>query len=184
MKFVTRERAFRRSVLKNSALMNFPTRSEGQGLGVYHAKKCVEELGGRLDFKSTLGEGTSAILKLPCDLSSEVYQLQEDCFEHQTYIVVDDDPSVHNRALKSNLWKNKDAEIKCYFSFPKRFSRGNEVFFFVDYDLKDESPNGIELIKNHNLKDRALLVTSYYNRPEIVHRCMREGIKILPKVLL
>ena len=170
--------------LKKVGTDKFTSKDGGEGLGVPHAKECIEKLGGTITFESIPNEGTTVILKLSYHPSPEVYRLEESFFEYPTYILVDDDPSVHQRAPKSTLWKDKNANIKCYFSFPERFTKGHGVFFLIDYDLKDDSTNGIDLIKRHNLRDKALLVTGHYNDPELVGQCMQEGIRILPKILL
>ena len=43
----------------------FTTRAEGTGLGLAIARRYVEQNGGRLDIRSTVGEGTSVALHLP-----------------------------------------------------------------------------------------------------------------------
>lgn len=40
-------------------------KAEGSGLGLYHAKSCVESWGGSLQVDSKLGEGTTVRLRLP-----------------------------------------------------------------------------------------------------------------------
>ena len=37
----------------------------GHGLGLHHAKKYIGSIGGSLDFKSTLGEGTTVLIRIP-----------------------------------------------------------------------------------------------------------------------
>ena len=162
----------------------FSTKEKGQGLGVYHAKKCLKKLGGSFAIHSVLGQGTAVTLSFPWKEAPGVYRLESSFFEFQNYVLVDDGPEVHERACKSDLWKNENAHIKCYFSFPPADKYDDKTFFLIDYDLKDDFTDGIKLIKKHELKDRALLTTGHYDDPETVQKCMREGIKILPKVLL
>lgn len=49
-------------------------RSEGAGLGLYIVKETVEKLGGRIDTKSTVGEGTTFVLEIPNRLEQEVHE--------------------------------------------------------------------------------------------------------------
>ena len=114
----------------------------------------------------------------------DVYQLKSSFFEHQNYVLIDDEREAQKQACKSDLWKNENVDIKCYFSFPSTDKYDDKTFFLVDYDLQDKTTNGIKLIKNYELEKRALLVTGHYDDPAIVQKCMQEGIKILPKILL
>jgi signal transduction histidine kinase len=43
----------------------FTTRTEGTGLGLATARRFVEQHGGRLDLRSSVGEGTSVRIWLP-----------------------------------------------------------------------------------------------------------------------
>ena len=171
--------------LKKLGTQGFTSKKRGQGLGVYNAKKCVEALGGTLTFESILQRGTTVTLSFPYTPPPPVYQLKKRFFEQKNYINVDDDPLVHKLMNKCKLWRNKDARVKCYFSFPKKLANTTMTpFFLMDYDLRDPSTNGIELIKEHELQNRALLVTGLYNDPTVVRNCVQEKIKILPKILL
>ena len=170
--------------LKKLGTQGFSKKERGQGLGVYHAKKCVEGLGGSVIFESILQRGTTVTLNFPYHPPPSVYRLKKRYFEQLNYINVDDDPSVHLRMGKSKLWRNENARVKCYSSFPERSKYDDDTFFLIDYDLRDPTTNGIKLIKQHGLEGRALLVTGHYSDPEIVKRCMQERIKILPKILL
>ncbi len=168
--------------LTKMGIEKFSSKEFGEGLGVYHAKKCIEELKGTLNFESTQDQGTTAILKLPYRQTPKVYKLDQNFLKHKNYIMVDDDASVHDRVSKSDLWKNKMANIKCSFSFPEKYDDG--VFFLMDYDLRDKNTDGIKLIKEHKLQGRSVLVTGHYSDPETVELCEQEGIRILPKILL
>ena len=162
----------------------FSTKEKGQGLGVYHAKKCLKKLGGTFAIHSILGQGTTVTLSFPWREAPGVYRLESGFFEFQNYVLVDDDSEVHERACKSDLWQNENAHIKCYFSFPPADKYDEKTFFLVDYDLKDKATDGIKLIKEHGIEGRALLATGHYDDPVTVQKCMQEGIKILPKILL
>ena len=170
--------------LKKLGTRGFTSKRSGQGLGVHNAKKCVEALGGTLTFESIFQRGTTVTLSFPYTPPPPVYQLKQRFFEQKNYINVDDDSLIHKLMSKCKLWRNKDAKVKCYFSFPDQSEYDDDTFFLMDYDLKDPFTNGIELIKEHELQNRALLVTGLYNDPAVVRNCVQEKIKILPKILL
>ena len=52
--------------------------------------------------------------------------------------------------------------------------------FYFDYDLGKEH-TGLDFIIENNLSERSTLVTSMHQDEEIQNRCIKNGIKILPK---
>jgi signal transduction histidine kinase len=44
---------------------NFSTKNSGMGLGLAISKKIVEQLGGRIAYKTKVGEGTTFTIELP-----------------------------------------------------------------------------------------------------------------------
>jgi two-component system sensor histidine kinase RegB len=60
-------------VLRRIAEPFFTTKEpgKGMGLGTFLVSTVAERLGGRVLFDSTLGEGTTATLRLPLDISSQ-----------------------------------------------------------------------------------------------------------------
>lgn len=74
----------------------------GTGLGLYHARTCVEGWGGRLEIASAPGRGTTVSLWLPVAVAVEV----------RSAVLLDDDPLVHlNWRLAA---KAAGAELKAF----------------------------------------------------------------------
>lgn len=65
IKVVDRGEGMSRDVLERLKRPPFSTRQEGAGLGVAVARTLVEQHGGRLEYQSAPGQGTTAIIELP-----------------------------------------------------------------------------------------------------------------------
>lgn len=165
---------------------------DGTGLGLYHAKKCVEEWGGTIEVESTLGIGTSVFLSIPkCEIPNWFVQ-EIDVSKSKSIVVIDDDESIYR------IWKerfediNKDLEIT-YFSSPIKFetslktmlTNGHSVSdfqFLFDYEfIGHKYLNGLTLIEKYSIADCSTLVTSHYEEIALQEHCAKLGIKIIPK---
>ncbi len=52
-------------ILSRVGEVNFTSRKNGNGLGVHHARNCIESTGGTLQIQSTIGKGTIVTISLP-----------------------------------------------------------------------------------------------------------------------
>ncbi len=166
----------------------------GSGLGVYHAKKSIEELGGKFTISSQLGVGTMFVMILPRIESPSWFLPMIKLQPYTEIICVDDDSTIHQ------IWKErfdnlstdrKNFVIKNFTSpadfinFVQRLSAdelGRKIFL-IDFEFLGHSVDGLELIEKLNLQEKAILVTSHYDETEVRRRCERLNVKILPKAL-
>ncbi|MBU0504356.1 hypothetical protein KJ708_00040, partial [bacterium] len=58
-----------------------------------------------------------------------------------------------------------------------------EKLFLFDYELLGSDKTGLQVIKELNIKENAILVTSHYEEEHIRSECARLGVKLLPKNL-
>jgi signal transduction histidine kinase len=65
IRVVDRGEGMSREVLERLKRPPFTTRKDGAGLGVAVARTLIEQHGGRLEYESTPGQGTTAIVELP-----------------------------------------------------------------------------------------------------------------------
>ena len=65
IKVVDRGEGMSREVLERLKRPPFTTRKEGAGLGVAVARTLIEQHGGRLEYESAPGQGTTATVALP-----------------------------------------------------------------------------------------------------------------------
>lgn len=153
-------------------------KTNGSGMGVYTAKKLVEDMGGQFRFESVFGEGTKVHLIIP----------GAPCPTEITYIVVDDDPLAHamwEQTVKSK-WPGIKIENFKFFkeslefeSWMKRNSKG-QFQIFMDYDLR-EKRTGLQVLSELKVEKQAFLVTHSFDDPRVQAEASIAGIKMFPK---
>jgi hypothetical protein len=110
--------------------------------------------------------------------------LPKDC----NLIILDDDPSIHR------LWAQRLKNLPCHPVhlrdhesavdwYRSNWTEGQNTFWLCDHELGVDSRTGLETIELLGVQDEALLVTSRFEDPEIQARVIRQGIRILPKLL-
>ena len=174
--------------LKKIGTYGFSKKNQGQGLGIYHAKKCISAHQGFIEFQSEKNNGTTVIISLPLVETPELYKLEESFFSHTSYVLIDDDVSVFDRFKKSSLFSSFEKNLKHYPSTQEyminKTAHDENTMFLVDYDIKNSDLNGVEFIKQNSIQNRSLLVTSYYDDPSVITNCRLHRIKIFPKNLI
>jgi len=163
----------------------------GSGLGLYHAKLCVERWGGNLDISSVAGEGTTVMLSLPWAAAPPWAISEVPVRLGAPVVVVDDDPGIHK------VWRRRfdSCEVLSvellHFATPKEMrdwvrvnpAMAREAIFLVDYQFVGYAESGLELIESLGLHERAVLVTGRFDEERILEGCLRLTVRMLPKVL-
>lgn len=168
------------------------TKEKGHGLGLAHAKECVESWHGEICIKSQIGKGTQTIIALPCAAAPKWFA-QSITIRHNSKIaVLDDDEAIHG-VWKQRLTKiippENNIEIKHFFNpraFGEWFASNHAIdnSYLIDYEFINSDIYGTNLVKNLELPlSQATLVTSRYEEAELRTECEKMGIKMLPKNL-
>ena len=162
----------------------------GSGLGVYHAKKTIESFGGKYEIKSKVGHGTSIIITLKKENPPDWFVQKLLIKKNQTIVATDDDSSIleiwkqkfsgfieHNsiqlvtctsgKCLKEWILNNKESSI--------------DAIYLMDFELLGQKQTGLDLIDELLLNQRAILVSSRYEESQIKDRCLKLGVKMIPK---
>jgi hypothetical protein len=166
-------------------------KTEGSGLGLFHAKTQVESWDGMLSIESTPDEGTTVKIELPSVEAPSWFLNEITLRSATTLVVVDDDPSIHRvwdmRFLALSL---QSETIKLlHFSNPEELANWHRsthelnVFYLVDYEFSGHKQNGLEIIETMKIQGQSALVTSRHEQREIIERCSQLGIRIIPKAL-
>lgn len=164
------------------------TKEKGNGIGLPHAKEMIESWGGDFVLGSKVGEGTKVTLNLPPAKAPDWFVSEIMVSPDILIGILDDDDSVHDawdqrllavsKKLQIHHFKNSQSFIDWYQA------ETGPVQVFSDYELLRDPMTGLEVLEKLELGRNALLVTSHYENPDIMERCQKRGIRLLPKNLL
>jgi signal transduction histidine kinase len=165
----------------------------GRGLGLFHAKETVNSWGGVLKIESKEGKGTVVKVILPRAETPDWFVPSLSLTENATVVILDDDSFIHHTWATRFSSMGERAKAINFI----KFSRADEVlewgksgkapkntFFLCDYQLNHQTRNGLDVIEELAIQDRAVLVTGHFEEREIRERCMAQGVRLIPKELI
>jgi len=165
-------------------------KSNGKGLGLYHARKNIELWGGRISIESKQGEGTSVVLSLPKVASPSWFLPHIRISEDTKIIVIDDDDSIHKvwDSLFATTQINQQqiyhfSNSKDVNEFYRSRKESNSYLFLCDFELRGDEKDGLDIISENGISSSSILVTSRYEEASVRERCKNLGVKLLPKGL-
>lgn len=165
-------------------------KKNGSGLGLYHAKTCIDSWNGSLIIESTENLGTTVTIHLPILDRASWFTPRIKIKSNQTVIILDDQISQHH------VWDLKLAENGFHgavqkFSTPEAFLHYNErvlnlsedhnYVFFFDYDLGDNIPRGLDFLKQIPPSSQRYLVTGHFDDYKVQETCEQENILLIQK---
>ncbi|MFW5871990.1 MAG: ATP-binding protein [bacterium] len=167
-------------------------KENGSGLGLYHAKEVIEEHGGKIDFDTIPDKGTRVIITLPL-IDPPVWFLDYIRLKPKSKIIIlDDDQSIHylwkGRYESMNIEENqlelihftKACDMTTWIQQRQDLK---DCLFLVDYELLNQGTDGLDLIEAHNIAKQSILVTSRSEEKQIIEKCNKLKVKLLPKAL-
>jgi len=110
-----------------------------------------------------------------------------------TVVVLDDDKSVQytwDSRFKSAGEGAKTVSLLKFsradevLAWKKSGKAPNDVLYLCDYQLNHQTRNGLDVIEELAIQDRAVLVTGHFEEREIRERCMAQGVRLVPKELI
>lgn len=163
----------------------------GSGLGLYHAKACVEAWGGSLEIASEVGRGTTILVNLPAAPPPAWFVSQLELAPHSAVIVLDDDTTVHQiwQGRFDTLGVRKAGIDVLHFSRAEelrmwlRSNPAASAVFLLDYELRGAPETGLTLAEELKLGGNAILVTSRFEEKLILDECLRLNVRMIPKGL-
>ena len=161
----------------------------GSGIGMHHAIKTIESFHGKLIIESKLNIGTTVAIKLPKAIPPTWFIGTVDLSQTNTVVILDDDESIHH------LWNDKLETIEhrikithfCKVTEFNKYLKSQDdsldktSLFLLDFELVGQNTTGLELIKQHNLGQQAILVTSHHEDREIQAEAKHLQLRIIPK---
>lgn len=165
------------------------SKEKGAGLGLVHAKQTMESFGGKIEITSVLNQGTTVSLMFPKAPTPASFASEITVYENDTVVIMEDDLSVHD-AWKQRFKKlakkitlvhlyRPQALKKWYLEQPENIQQHCVVL--SDYECLGDYLTGLDVLEFFKLRSRAVLITSHYENPEIIERCKKNHIRLLPK---
>lgn len=168
-------------------------KTSGNGLGLMQIWETLEQTHGKLVIRSELGLGTSISLIFPrADSASWIADVLT-IGKQDIIIVLDDDSTIHDAwdlrfgpllaAIPTlKLFHFKQGQNTLDFIHTLTPQEQHKVFLLSDYELLHQPQHGLQIIAASGV-NRAILVTSHYERPPIQQAALKLGVKIHPKQL-
>lgn len=164
----------------------------GTGLGLFHAKKCVADWGGRIDVQSSQSTGTTISIFVPAVIKPFWILSSLYIRNRSTLVVLDDDVSIHSFWEKYFQKLERDGRnvSRYYFTSPQelenwtRENRSVETTYLLDLHVSSFEQSGFELAKKLSICENSYLVTSDYKNETIRNAYNDFGIQTFPKQML
>lgn len=161
-------------------------KSNGHGLGLFHAKNTIEIWGGHLEIQSNPGQGTTINIYLPKAKPPEWFMPELKIIDGQTVVIIDDDEDIH--AIWNERLKDLNVSLLHFYSPEEVINwKNNEnasidsMFYVCDHEFIGSNMNGIDLINELKINFSSILVTNRFYTEEVMMRCEASRIKLLPK---
>lgn len=165
----------------------------GSGLGLFHARRCVESWGGKFSIQSVLGAGTQVAIELPVTQPPEWFVPELRIPERSVVVIVDDDQSIHqiwNQRLRESGFDSEARAI--HLSSPKALrewvtsscKEDLQVIFLVDHEFLGQPESGLDAIEGAGLNSRSILVTSHFDDEKLIERCEKGRVRLIPKSMV
>lgn len=165
-------------------------KTDGAGMGLFHAHESVAQWGGRIAIRSTFGSGTTVQITLP-PTASERWLLQKlTIAPDQKILVVDDDSAIHGAWQKVLDVAGREGNLE-HFQSADTVLKEKEIngrdfsghLCLIDYEFINSALTGLDLIDKLDVQKNSVLVTSRFDDPVVQKRATAMGVRILPKSL-
>jgi signal transduction histidine kinase len=165
-------------------------KKEGHGLGLQHAYSVVHSWGGNIKVSSEIGLGTTVSIYLPLAKCPSWFVNDIKINSNDTIVVFDDDKSIHqvwSQRFNYFVENNNINMIHFYCcnqlkDFVNKLNGNlNGYLFLVDYEIIGIEKSGLDMIEELKIYKKSILVTSRYEEEQILNRCKKLSIHLLPK---
>lgn len=157
----------------------------GRGLGLKHAMSKIHSWGGSLHIESTETKGTTILINLKTAPSPNWFVSQLVIKNDGYVVVLDDDESIHHTWQEHFRANKRDTKVENFFQARDfiAWQQENKLtqLYLIDYELVGQNMNGLEVIRNLGISDKAFLVTSHYDNLNVRRECEQSSVKIIPK---
>lgn len=159
-------------------------KKNGAGIGLSYTNHYLEQIKGKMLIQSEEKIGTRITIELLRSEHPSWFCDRINILQGSIIVVLDDDPSIHE------VWDEKFASITnikifhCY-NLSELVQLKTEpllpILYLIDYELISDIKNGLEVIEELRLNNKAILVTSCFEDIAVRSHCENIGVKIIPK---
>jgi hypothetical protein len=155
----------------------------GSGLGLYYAKKSIEDIGGTFNFESKENVGSTVTLSFPVFYLTAGEATRLHLPKDVPIYVLDDDKNILYGW--ETLFKDSDAKVS-YLSSPYELMRElagknlKNLFLLTDFELQKEI-NGLDVVERAGLNYQSVLVTGRDFDKDVQDRARILGVPVLGK---
>ncbi len=166
-------------------------KKDGYGIGLSQVRDTIWRNFGRLDIKSRVGVGTKVILVFPQAEKPRWFADEINFCPSDIIVILDDDKSIHGAwDVKLTPYLLDYVEIMHFYQGLEVIDFINDlsvrdkqrVFLLADYELLKQDLNGMDIIRQTNLK-RSIVVTSHHDNVDIRNEAVELKVTLLPKPL-
>ncbi|MCP3930860.1 MAG: HAMP domain-containing histidine kinase [Oligoflexia bacterium] len=162
-------------------------KAHGTGLGVYDAFEQFDKWVAGIDYSTLEGKGTTVTMRFDAVEENPLFPSEILIAENSTVVILDDDPSVHESWKQRFKELSNDGVTYKYFESPElakieinSLKNNNREFLFLgDYDLRNKSIDGIKFIRENDLSEYSILVTSSID--SVLDDCRKLEIPVISK---
>ncbi len=156
----------------------------GTGLGLFQVKQFVDSHDGIVSLSSAVGVGTEIRMDFPWFFEKNNMLLIPLSKEGIVYLV-DDDSVIHD-VLKDKIRKKEpNIIVKSYYSIESFKEEISNIMvndsILIDISFSEESLTGLELVIEQNLGEKAVIISSQLDNPELIKICEQKDLRYVIK---
>lgn len=152
----------------------------GTGIGVFYAKKFIEELGGKFNIESKLGKGTKIRMTFRNSIAKISLRLNEQflMLEDQSYIRLAAQLKLDGLGVPKHQYQifSTPSQLEGWLS-----TNSNPFKLYSDYFLENTNETGAQVIRRLGIADRSVIFTSAFDDPAVIRSAFEIGVNVISK---
>jgi len=160
-------------------------KKNGAGIGLAYAKQYIEQINGKISIHSVVSQGTQVTITLPRTEFPDWFCAIINIDNKSNIIILDDDQSIH-KAWDEKFSHLTEINLLHFYKASDLIESNHPIadLYLIDHELFNGNINGLSVIENLHLNQKAILVTSCFEDNFIRKECTTIGVNILPKPIV